>query len=871
MAIEEFNNKERLKKIREESLNPLISKVTKNIDPRLDTAEDKISSSYNEVHLDQSTKSLEFHTHGGHLSTFIPLGNIIPDEFPGVSVIGTTGGETNLKTITFKDSTVTSNGANGARVAYDWKNIVEGNQREVYGRVGGSSPEAIRTFQYSGDTTKIDIRSGIATLTIPKADPITAQVKGTKGEIKNIIIAGDTDGCTVDNEILTINLKAGGGGTPLSAGNFVGFFENLGDLESEVTAPINGKSMAFVKDKTFTTKTYYDAYMYVNGSWTEVPNDPGVTYEDPNVAGKQGVFSIKPSPYISIDSTGQMNLDRLAESSGFAGFFESQHALDIAVPNPIPDVSYGYIRQAVGSWLGKRFTHNTQTGVREWANTVPFGATAVVTKSATGPDVTVVSYGFLDNGMISIDHSSGLATINPGTGGTTLPVSVSNHDGSSIETHPVKGIRYANSSSMVGFEGVTKEELVLTHPQRVINYTGAWELAHNTQDYKGNIFYDDNSRCWMGWSTPAAPGAVGAKWTRIAHEDMSLEVKDLVKRVPAKAPVVTAGITGDDSQWEGSGWSYVDPVGESDVSSLPDEIKQIGAYVHTYVKDVPGESGVPQTRMQTCYEDGEGSSQWVRRLDQNPGTGNPSWKKWVRTSFSNADIEKHSRDPNCHKDVIKFHKTTALGGVIQNINNQTLDGVRGCLRTDNYYILSDNYGFLKDLQDYGSVPYDNGFSGTGVIELSGYGTGDIPLCKWTVEVRIMRKGSFVTAPLLKQSYVHTATTRKYPPMRFELPRTELNRDDKLYVFFYSDNATAIKNKHPNLYIAPVRSYVSLQDANTSAGSAIGRNFRKLLSGVDIEGDFGVKVHLRDPSDPKSAIRVYGAKITKTPVDMQTTP
>ncbi|MGL5016233.1 MAG: hypothetical protein ACRC6V_18435 [Bacteroidales bacterium] len=868
MAIEEFNNKERLKKIREESLNPLISKVTKNIDPRLDTAETKISGSFNEVTLDLNTKELEFNTHGGHVSSHIQLGHIIPDEFPGVTAIGTTGNAKDLNTLTFKDAEVTGAGTKGARVAYDWKKLVEGNQREVYGQVGGSSPEAIRTFQYRGDTSKIEVRSGVATLTIPKADPITAQVKEVKGEIKNIILAGDTEGCTVDNEILTINLKAGGGGVPLSSGNFVGFFDNLGELQSEVTNPLNGKSMAFIKDATFTTGTYYDAWMYVNNKWTEVPNDPGVTYEEVTVAGKQGVFSIKPSPYISIDSNGQLNLDRLAESAGFAGFFDSQAALEAAVPNPIPERSYGYIRMASGSWMGRRYVRNGSTGVQEWINTVPIGATAVVSKSSSGVDSTEIAYGFKANGMITIDHSTGLATIKDSSGSGGLIGVIEDAGGAGVD-RPVEKLKFVRGNTYV--EYYTSDKSMKIQPaQRVIEYDADFEDEHNDQDYKGNIFYDDKTNSWMGWATPAAAGAVGTKWTHIAHEGMSGQVKRLDMALPQKAPIVKGGTLGDDVQWEHTGWSYVDPVGKDDPSDLPDAIKQSGGYVQTYVKFIEGEKDIPQARMQTCYEDEDGGSQWVRRFDPNPtNPGDPSWKKWVRTSFSHKDLDDHNLDPDAHKESFKYYRASSMTATLVGFAQQTEGGSAGGVRAANCDLMFDSHASVKQGEDYMDVPYKGTFRVKANFAISGYKESEkeFPTGRWQAIVRIKNKTASQWRTVGQYYYDHLDKKSKFPIIDFETPSIEMDIEDQVIINLTFGGMGTVQTKHPDLYFVPIKTYLLIEDTGTKTGFYMCKTYSKHFSTVDSTGAVGIRVHHANISDPNTTIRVYGEKINKVPVQM----
>lgn len=870
--IKEFNNLDLMQTVRNNHLNPLIRRIETEIVPTLANLETEIHDSYKDVSLDIGTKVMKFDKGPGGFKE-IDLKPIMP-EFGGIGVQDQTGSgpSTGINLVHFADATISILPSGEAvTVGFEWADIFTHNQKWPEAVIKGSVSH-LKNIIFLGDTDAVKVVGDGISLNIPKVNPFMATIPdGTPAvtvptEIKSLQITGNVAGTTIDAQgKLTLDLQAGGGGG-ITNQNFKGFYDSLGDLESFVTDPRDGKSFAFAKDSTL-GGLYYTPYFYVNGSWKELKQDPALTYFQPSAPTNQGVFSIKPNPGITIDSMGQLNLDGLSTPQlpqYFVGFYESLDDLKVACPNPVTNQSHAYVKGPAGGWLNYRAEKQGTASL--WKVVAPMGSFSFV-DGATSSYRQV--FGIRKSDAWTVDEQ-GLLTLKEGGGGggDGMQVSVSDYQ-DQLETHDIKTVSYNKSKSMVTFSGTDKSELVIENPQRVINYNSTFEQGHNSRDYEGNIFYDETSRSWMGWGIPKDPGAVDNKWTRIAHPYMSDEVKDLTRRVPAKAPSVTPGLIGDNAMWDHIGVTFI----EAGNSNLPEELKgTCGGYITTVVqdKDVAGVT-IPQYRMQTCLADREDGGTWIRRLIATGSAGSAiSWSPWIKSSFGREEIVRHEKDPNAHKDIIKFAAIHSIEGKMKNILNQTLEGVAGALRAEgNYSVLMDTYGHILMQQDRGSVPYDHWFDAEGVVEFSGYeGNNVYPVGKWTVHLRIKRKGTTKFEDIEKFRYVHTDSTKRYPPMKFKSTKIELVRGDELYMHVYFDNPVGLINKHPDIYIVPVRSYVAYQDSETAAGTLIAASYRKFFGNVDVTGDVAVKVHHRTPEDPSTGIRVYGTKVKRTPTDME---
>ncbi|MGL5014175.1 MAG: hypothetical protein ACRC6V_07795 [Bacteroidales bacterium] len=871
--IKEFNNLDLMQTVRNNHLNPLIRRIETQIVPTLETLEAEIHTSFKDVSLDAATKTLKFDKGPGGYKE-INLSSIMP-EFPGIGVqnIQGSGPSAGIKLVQFPDATITVLPSGEAvTVGFAWEDIFNHNQKWTEAIVKGALSE-MKTITFTGDPLAVKATGTNVTVKIPEVKPLMVSIPDgspaitTPVAVGSVEITGETGGCVIDPQgKLTLNLSAGGGGG-ITNQNFKGFYDSLGDIQAHVKDPIDGKSFAFAKNLA-TGGKYYTPYFYVNNAWQELKQDPALTYNASSVS--QGVFSIKPNPGITIDPSGQLDLGGLSTPQlpqYFVGFFDSLEQLKAEVPKPTPKQTFAFVKGGGRGWLTYRA--DMQGSASKWDIVAPLGSFTFVDDDTQS--FTQV-FGIKKSDAWEVD-GRGILNMKGGGGtgpGGALSVSISGSD-SQVETHDVTGISFNKGKSFAEFTGANKDHVLLDHPQRVINYNSTWESNHNTRDYEGNIFYDETARAWMGWGIPKVPGAVDNKWTRIAHPHMSDEVKDLTRRVPAKAASVTPGLIGDNPMWDHIGTTFL----EINSTGLPEEIRSTcGGYITTVVqdKDTAGVT-IPQYRMQTCLADRDEGGTWIRRLLATGSGGSAiSWSPWVKSSFGRNEIVRHERDPNAHKDVFKFYAVHSITGKVANIQQQTLDGQAGALRADgNFDVLADNYGHIKLQQDHGTVPYDHTFTAEGVIELSGYTVNEAPIGRWDIKLKVLKVGETVKRDLAKFYYTHTDKDKHYPPMKFKVPATELKQGDELYMFVTFDNPTGLLNKNPDMYIVPVRSYIAYQDAGTSAGTLIGANYRKLLGKVDVTGDFGVKVHLRDPSVASSSIRVYGTRLQGTPVDMNPIP
>lgn len=857
-----FDDQDYLWDIRRNLINPVTVKVA-SLDDKMSVVEPLAKAAYTHLDVDMDNKRITFFSDEGNGIAY--LDGMFKEGFD-LTVQGNSGSPVQeVNTLKYKDGTVSRVSPGLAEVAYDWPKLVGDNQKDLQvGTIGGGTRATKHLFfkgakdvvYTAGDITTIDLAaaggSGEITATIPgkgQTEPV---------KISTIELEGDSQSSVLEAGKLTIHLNSGGGGVaPVLEDNFKGFFETLGDIESQITNPVNGKSYAFAKDSKL-GGTYYTPYFYVGGSWKELKKDPALTYEDPQAPTAVGVFSIKPSPKIKVDANGQVDLDGLStpqEAQNFHGFFSTLPELQAAVPKPIVDRSFAYVRHANGAWIGYQW--KISGGSHEWKVMAPIGALSMLdNKEAT--NIPEPFYGIYRNNQWELDHN-GIATLKPFDTKTKAEIVDSD---SNVVTGEFGTIQLMAGKSYATVQG---DKLYLNHPQRVITYTSDFEADHNKKDYEGNIFYDENSQAWMGWGIPKAAGAVDKKWTRIAHPHMSEEVKGLSKRNPAKSPSVESGIVGDSRLWDYNGFTYV----EKDEETLPDEIKSIcGGYITTSIqdKDAP-EVTIPQNRMQTLIADQEGGATYIRRYLSTGSPGSATyWSPWVRTSFSKKDINAHEEDPAAHKKVFKYHRASSFTAKFSEFVNQIgPDSGKGTVRDDNCDLLVDNYGFSPST-DYIEVPYTGKFRIKGEIAFSGY-KGNTTVTVWKIVLTIARKNQPGSYQLLRQfQHVHSKTSERYPPMFFSVEDQALEPGDKVYIKIQSSDTNALVTNHPNLYFVPLKSYFVVEDQETRSGSKIANTHKKHLANLNALGDIEVKAH-HNEYDTTKAVRVYGDKVNKTPVEM----
>ncbi|MGL5013800.1 MAG: hypothetical protein ACRC6V_05840, partial [Bacteroidales bacterium] len=378
--IKEFNNLDLMQTVRNNHLNPLIRRIETQIVPTMETLEAEIHNSFKDVSLDAATKTLKFDKGPGGFKE-INLTPIMP-EFPGIGVKDVTGAgpSAGIKMVRFPDATVSINSpGDDVSVGFNWPSIFEHNQKWTEAVIKGT-PSHMKSIIFAGDLDAATTTGTNVTLRIPKIIPLTVTspdttpVIPTPTEIKSIKITGNPAGTVIDAQgQLTLDLQAGGGGG-ITNQNFKGFFDTLGDIESQVTDPRDGKSFAFAKDSTLGGK-YYTPYFYVNGSWKELKQDPALTYNGPSQPTNQGVFSIKPNPGITVDSNGQLNLDGLSTPQlpqYFVGFFDSLEALKAEVKNPTPYQSFGFVKSGGRGWITYRA--EKQGSASLWNIVAPLGS-----------------------------------------------------------------------------------------------------------------------------------------------------------------------------------------------------------------------------------------------------------------------------------------------------------------------------------------------------------------------------------------------------------------------------------------------------------------------------------------------------------------
>lgn len=775
----------------------------------------------------------------------------------------------NVTKMDMVDSQITQTTSGEVEVHYDWADLVPKYQNKLaIGKTGVIATTQPNALYFKGGGITLDTGTpNITTVEFPTpTKPLKASIQGgaAPSDIEAIVVEGETAASHVTGGVLTLNLSKGGGG--IDNQNFKGIFESLGDLTSAVSDAINGKSFAYVKDALLGGK-YYTAYYYVNNNWKELSQDPALTYNAPSEALNQGVFSIKPSEKITIDQNGQLNLDGLSTPQlpqYFAGFFETLQELKDTVKNPVSKQTYAFVRSGGGrGWLTYRADMRGSASL--WDIVAPLGSFTFVDE---GTQSFTQVFGIKKSDAWNVD-SRGLLELKaggpgPGPGGP-LSVGISGYD-NQVVTHDIKAITFNRGKSFAEFTGNNKDHVLIDHPQRIIKYNSTWEAAHNSQDYEGNIFYDESSRCWMGYSIPSATGAVGAKWTRIAHEDMSLEVKDLVKRVPAKAASIEVGLTEDSGSWAYNGVTFLD----QDSTALPDEIRNTcGGYITTIVQDKDNVGvTIPQYRMQICVADQEGGETYMRRLK---ATGSPgaamSWSPWVRTSFSKKDINAHEENPAAHKNVIKYHKVTSISGNAQAIyRQQAPTGTqKGFLRGGNCDLLVDNYGYTQGT-DYLEFPYAGDFRIKGSFFLSGFTSNSYVASSWIVT--LIKHSSGGSQTLVGQyTYSHTNKNLRYPPIFFLTNNVKIEEGDKVYIQLKCDQIEAITTTNPHLYFVPLKSQIVVEDMGTLSGSMIGESYRKHLANLNAFGDLEVKAHF-PKYEAADTVRVYGDKVNKTPVEMK---
>lgn len=858
--IKRFDKDTKLQEIRELALNPLITYTRNTLDPKVREIEPIAKGSFKEVRLEDSSKRLIFKKHDSSAEIPINLGGIIPEPFDGITVKNNSITRSGIKTLTIKDSALVSSGET-ATIDMDWARMVPANQERVLVNSGkpGDGDVNLTKIKFAGNTGKVSVSGNEVTLTVPN-DPteFTAQV-GTGTDVKPVkkfVIKGNTTGSVIsDDGTLQIQVpESGGGGGVTTGGNFQGFFNDLGELIANVGNPQNGKSYAFVRDEKYKDKKYYTPYMYVNNGWTEAPVDPSITYEGISTP-TQGVFSIKPDAYISVDQKGQMDLSKLRFEGHFIGFFDSGTELEAACPNPVVDRSWGYYKTLTGAYAIRAYVR--VDGENKWFSIAPHGVLVYFEKKDTETNLTPIGgiKGFCKNDMLSIND--GVVTVKniTQTGGTIQVQAIDKNEGKDT-TKDVSKLKFQGG---VFVDMMTEPGTALIeNAQRLITYNSTWEEAHKDGNYLGNIFYDQTSGTWMGYSVATGQGDLSPKWTRIAHRDMSSEVKGLSARLPVITPVVTTGPFGDNRQWEHTGWSYVESA--FDVGLTPENVyKNKGLYIQTYARKGPSDqpSDRPSKRVQVGFIDDESGEVFTRIQDDAASSTDPFWKPWSKVSMSQADLDKHNTDQHAHRSSHKYYRVYSI------------DMEYSLLRAKGYYLydkdmllMADSHGIALNGSQEMVLPYDGEYTLSGCFTLDQLynATTGTPSQQWKFEVVRKRTGvSDARYQFVYTSPKDSSTAAKDIAMTWKLSNQEFKANDKLVFYFQGMGDSSFATNYPNVKFVPVRSYIVIEDSDTVCGSRIADSFRRTFGVIKQRGDSGISLHRRDYTAGK-AHRQYGSDI-----------
>lgn len=834
-----FSNQERLKYIREEVLNPVAVR-TKTLMDQMGEVRPLAKSAFQSHTKNLANKTITLRRTEGS-NEVIDLTGMFR-EGSDLALVDKSGNPIpNVSEISFHDSTITNQGSGKADISYDWDKLVPDHQEKMtVSKFDQPATQKPKHLIFKGPTTTVNHSGDTTTVIIPESTPIKGSIgTGSSQNIEEIKLVGNTSNSSFSGTTLQIHIpESGGGGGGITNQNFKGFYDSLGDIESQVTDAISGKSYAFAKDSKL-GGTYYTPYFYVNNNWSELKQDPALTYSGPSDPQTHGVFSIKPDSRITVDNLGQIDLSKLSGNGFFEGFYETQEALVAAVPNPTLDKSFAYVKVGTtGAWVAQYYTNNSSGNT--WLKVAPQGAMPFVELNTDGSIKTMQNfYAVKKNSKMSVDKSGLLSFEEADV--SAINVSVIGQDGSTSEGK-VDTIEFDRGKSYATIEG---KKLTLTHPQSVIAYDSNFESAHNSRDYEGNIYYDETSRCWMGWGVPEAAGGTDVKWTRIAHPKMSEEVKDLLNRLPHKAPYVTPGILGDETRWGYNSWTYV----KKDDLNIPESFRdRCGAYFITIVQDVENDTARPQERYQICYADEDNGAAYVRRWNRTATTGNYGWKDWTKISMSQKDIDDHNKDPNAHNDVLRFYKVMTLDMTIKEVKEKT-----GIFFEEDLLLLADSHGSTPAGGQYTVIPYDGNFKFSGRLEMDGWGSAKT-FPKLQSFVYVYKTVGTQSTIIGEFSYNHDDHTKPYPPLKWATGQIPLKHGDKIH-FELKNFGSNPSDTFPDLAFIPTRTYFVIEDARTSSGSRIAKTFERTIGSTHTQKNVGVNVHYN--SGTSGAIRVYG--------------
>ncbi|MGL5565213.1 MAG: hypothetical protein ACRDC4_05710, partial [Plesiomonas sp.] len=530
-------------------------------------------------------------------------------------------------------------------------------------------------------------------------------------------------------------------------------------------------------------------------------------------------------------------------TSNFKGFFETEAALN-AVPNPIPDVSYAFLKTATGLYMGKRYVRGASGN--EWQSVLPYGALSCITKDSGGT-ITVAQpfHGITKNEMTEV--TDGVLTIKD-TSSKTIKVTAKDKGASGTEQskevselHFVDGI-YVDMSTTPGVA-------TITHPQQVVKYGTQWEEDHKEAKWTGNIFFDENSQSWIGYSNGLGPDKV-PKWTRIAHRGMSEEVNSLIYRLPSRAPLITPGVTGDENHWGITSWTYV----EKDDTQLPQDVRSVcGGYFFTIIKDIGTDMARPEQRIQIFYADKEGSGVYIRRWNKDAGPSDQGWFPWAKVSMSKLDIDTHDKDPGAHSTHHKFYKVCTFNTLLS-----SLKGNAYVIRDSDMMLLGDNYGISTQGEEKTPVPYTGSFRFVGKMTLNMEDDAKAPFATSQWLLKVMRTRGSTTTAVYEATYNHSDHTKPMASMSWESGDISLEYGDKISLRIQPMNDANWSATYPLAQFIPMRSYFVMEDVRTRAGTRLAESQRRLMGPLYARDNVGVNAHYAKGST--TSMRLYSAPV-----------
>lgn len=851
-----FNNEERMLTVRTEFLNPTMKKVSE-MEPKVEELKNDMAHAFNDIELVEGTK-IKMSAPG--VSKQIDLAAIIPPPVEaGITLEDKDGVATSdVRVVKFRNAQVLTD-ASKSEVVYDFDKIVKENQKFINAQIKDEPAHEIRQVVFTGYTDGITLENESlnVNISVPKKE-ISGQIgTGTEQVVEKVHIVGNTDGTVFDGTTLTINIPAegGGGGGPVTyTQNFKGIFSSVDDLINQVKDPENNKSFAYVQ-AVDDGITYDLPYMYINGVWTLLTIKPPLVYHS-SAGVTKGVTAIKQNEHITIDGKGVLDLSGFtdaippAQDRWYHGYYETIQDLNAAVPTPTLYKSTAFVKAPSPSQMVHLRVYKLMgDGTRDWSIVASAGTIALVSGAGTVASSAPI-FGIRKNDMIELD-GQGIATIK-NIEKATLKVEIVGDSG--VTNGDVDAFQFMAGASYVTID-TDKKKAFVNHPQRVIQYNNDFEQDHNHNDYMGNIFYDQTSRCWMGWGIPEAPGGVDHKWTRIAYPKMVDDVRDILGRLPAKAPSVVPGVYDDVPQWAYTSWTYV----QQNDTSLPEGFRdRCGGYMITVVQDTPIVGTRPTERLQICYADEDGGATYTRRWNKDAGDTDAGWFPWVRSGLTLKDIADHNTDPDSHKETHKFYSVLTL-----DTTYAALKANQYILRDRDLLLLADSHGLSGNVEEAITIPYSGAFKFSGRITFDGW-VGTARNTQWLLKV-IKVQGTTRTI-ISEFSYNHTTVPVSHlPPIKWATGAIDLKYGDKILFSVQSPTDGVFPANYPDLAFIPMRSYFVIEDATSYSGSRIAETYRRTTGALYSKQNTGVNVHYNSGSS--GAIRVYGAAIVNDFKDM----